>query len=92
MAFKLPPLPRVVGVRPVTAHGEIVDAERGAHAGGRGFLPNGKMHGAAHLLLGVVRRDGLFDQANAHHAFEQTDRKRGFGGDRRFSDGRHGIS
>ena len=54
-------------VRPVIAEHRIIGTQHGTDTGGNGFLPDAKMHRAAHLLFGITAGKGLFHAPDAQH-------------------------
>src|SRR5262249_27709759 len=65
--FEVTALGQIVGVGTMTGEHVVPLFERAAGAGGRCLLADAQMHGAAHLLFGIVRGDALFYGADARH-------------------------
>ena len=60
-----------IRMRAVRGDDLIRPLQREADAGGDGLLPDGEMHRAAHLLVGIAAGDFLLDAAVAQHVPEE---------------------
>ena len=70
--FEITALRKVMTVGTMVAHHRVLPRERRTGADGHGLLPNAKVDGTTHLLLGIERGDLFLDDPDPEHLTEET--------------------